>query len=589
MYLQNIKMIDNMEKIKLVIWDLDNTFWTGILSEEPISKKEETIGIVKKLVDRGIMNSISSKNDFFKAKKELEKLGVWDYFIFPHIDWKPKGVRVKNIIETSQLRAENVLFLDDDHINRNEIKYHNPDIHVRDINFIPKILEHQAFKGKDDSKHSRLKQYKLLEKRSKVKEKFDDNTQFLIDSDIQIVYEDPKKNLDRLYEISERTNQLNFTKKRLKKDEILKYLKDDSFDVSCFRVIDKYGDYGIAGYYILGKNNKNLIEFAFSCRILNLGVPSYVYKKLNHPKLNIKGDVSESIDLDVNWIRETRQDKVKQSNKYKNKVLFIGGCDLEQVYYYLSKNNFVDREFNFLNKGVHVYRENITHLLEQDKKDLFKKYGLFGKIPFLHPKLFESKLCEDYDYIIYSVITNYEQERFYFKKDNSLRIAYGHFEEPLMNIDPKKNRYNLKETYLRWFRENFISDGMLKPDDFEKEMRELLRLNKKAKWIIINGSKISKNEPIKEEQYKKLNNVLYKLHKERLFDLIDVNKFIKNKEDLTDVLRHYKRYVYFKIANEILDRINRKDVGLRKYSFLLNKYSIILYGFLKRKMGSILL
>lgn len=71
-------------------------------------------------------------------------------------------VLVKNIIEEAQLRAPNVLFLDDNHLNIEEVEYYNKDIHVKLPDFIDNILEHSAFKGKDDSSHSRLKQYKVL-------------------------------------------------------------------------------------------------------------------------------------------------------------------------------------------------------------------------------------------------------------------------------------------------------------------------------------------------------------------------------------------------------------------------------------------
>ena len=75
-----------MEKIKLVIWDLDETFWKGTISDGEVEPIPENIEIVKKLTDRGIVNSICSKNDHEVAKNELIKEGVWDYFVFPSID-----------------------------------------------------------------------------------------------------------------------------------------------------------------------------------------------------------------------------------------------------------------------------------------------------------------------------------------------------------------------------------------------------------------------------------------------------------------------------------------------------------------------
>ena len=60
-----------MNKIKLVVWDLDETFWGGTLSEEKIKPREKNIDLVKELTSRGIINSICSKNDFEKAEQQI--------------------------------------------------------------------------------------------------------------------------------------------------------------------------------------------------------------------------------------------------------------------------------------------------------------------------------------------------------------------------------------------------------------------------------------------------------------------------------------------------------------------------------------
>ena len=61
------------EKIKLVIWDLDETFWEGTISEnagKSINIPERNINIVKELTNRGIINSICSKNDYDTVREE---------------------------------------------------------------------------------------------------------------------------------------------------------------------------------------------------------------------------------------------------------------------------------------------------------------------------------------------------------------------------------------------------------------------------------------------------------------------------------------------------------------------------------------
>ena len=47
--------------VKLVVWDLDDTFWNGTLSEEAVTPVAENIALVKQLAARGIISSICSK------------------------------------------------------------------------------------------------------------------------------------------------------------------------------------------------------------------------------------------------------------------------------------------------------------------------------------------------------------------------------------------------------------------------------------------------------------------------------------------------------------------------------------------------
>jgi predicted enzyme involved in methoxymalonyl-ACP biosynthesis len=77
------------EAVRLIVWDMDESFWRGTLSEGGVTWRDDTHAIVVELARRGIMSSICSKNDFDAARAVLAEHGAWDYFIFPSIDWSP--------------------------------------------------------------------------------------------------------------------------------------------------------------------------------------------------------------------------------------------------------------------------------------------------------------------------------------------------------------------------------------------------------------------------------------------------------------------------------------------------------------------
>ena len=114
----------DIRQIKLIMLDLDETLWKGTLSEGDLEVKEPIAEFLHNTLDIGIIHSICPKNDLQQAEEKLSKLGLWDMFVFPSIDWTPKGVRVKATIEAMGLRPGNVLFVDDNVQNLEEVKYY---------------------------------------------------------------------------------------------------------------------------------------------------------------------------------------------------------------------------------------------------------------------------------------------------------------------------------------------------------------------------------------------------------------------------------------------------------------------------------
>ena len=119
----------------------------GVLTEGGIVWRDECRDIVVELARRGIMSSICSKNDFEPVRALLTEREIWDYFIFPSIDWSPKGARIKQIVEAVQLRPQSVILIDDNHLNLEEAKFFSPGIQVASDAVIPSILSDPLFVG----------------------------------------------------------------------------------------------------------------------------------------------------------------------------------------------------------------------------------------------------------------------------------------------------------------------------------------------------------------------------------------------------------------------------------------------------------
>jgi FkbH-like protein len=310
------------ESVRLVIWDLDETFWRGTLSEGGICEYvREHHDIVVELARRGIISSICSKNDHAAVETILREHGLWDYFVLPSIDWTAKGPRLKLLVEDIQLRPESILFIDDNPGNRAEAVTHVPDLQIADETIIPQILAHKLFRGKDDSGLTRLKQYQLLQRRKQdEKAAGTDNMAFLRASNVNVAIEpDIARHIDRAIELINRTNQLNFTKNRLPDDKetarqkLLDLVGGGRNQSGLVRVWDDYGDYGFCGVYVVEQYfdadrrlSEYLRHFCFSCRILGMGVENWLYQKLGKPQIETIGEVSFPLSPDgpTDWINQ---------------------------------------------------------------------------------------------------------------------------------------------------------------------------------------------------------------------------------------------------------------------------------------------
>lgn len=283
-----------MDKIKLIIWDLDDTFWQGTISEGEIKPNPKNISLVRELALHGVMSSICSKNDFEVAKKKLIELDIWDYFIFPSIDWTNKGERVGQMLDSIHLQAKNTLFVDDNKTNLAEVKFYSPEIHTALPEQMYDYIKENAYMDKPDKSLFRLRQYKIMESAEYERKRIGDDRLFLEQSNIKCeIIRDWENETDRAYKILQRTSQLNFTKRAATKESVREYLTtaDDS---GLIRVVNKYGDYGFVGFFALRKGE--LQQFAFSCRIMGMGVEQFVYATLGFPKIKVTEPVTSILN-----------------------------------------------------------------------------------------------------------------------------------------------------------------------------------------------------------------------------------------------------------------------------------------------------
>ena len=276
------------QKVKCLVWDLDNTLWDGILIEtadpDTLQLRPGVRETLEELDKRGILHSIASKNDHAPVMAVLEKLGVADYFLYPQISWEAKSGALANIAKSLNIGIDALALIDDSVFERREVGSVHPQVRVYDEK--QSLLTLPEFDVPATAESAvRREMYRAEERRSALMaaEKTD-ITDFLRRCNLGITVFNPRSEEERLrcYELVVRTNQLNMSGVKYTPDEFAAVLSREGHRNFAFSCADDFGSYGIVGFGQYRREGEKLIftEFAMSCRVAGKFVESALFAHL---------------------------------------------------------------------------------------------------------------------------------------------------------------------------------------------------------------------------------------------------------------------------------------------------------------------
>ena len=272
--------------IKCVVWDLDHTLWDGILLEtDDVRPKQNVVALIRKLDDVGILHSIASKNSFDHAWKKLESLGLDEYFLYPEIHWMPKADSLKRIAENLNIGIDTFAFVDDNPFELEQVRTALPTVTCISIHDVDQIASDRRFKGSHTAEaRSRRKLYQEAMVRESTQRSFgDDYFAFLRSCDIRLRVRPPApSDRDRVDDLVQRTNQLNFSGRKYKRDEVQPILDDASLVTLVLDCEDKFGSYGTVGFAV-ARAEPGRIEvddFMLSCRVQGKFIEQALFAEL---------------------------------------------------------------------------------------------------------------------------------------------------------------------------------------------------------------------------------------------------------------------------------------------------------------------
>ena len=266
-------------KIKCAVWDLDNTLWNGTLLEDAnVELLPGVLKVIKELDQRGILQSIASKNEHGAAMSKLKELGIADYFLYPQIHWGAKSGSIERIAKDINIGIDTLAFMDDQSFEREEVAFILPKVLCIDALEINEILERPEFQPRfitDDSSRRR-KMYMPDIARNNIEEHFEGPQDAFLSTLKMVLSIGPaqEEDLKRAEELTLRTNQLNTTGYTYSHDELNFFRLSDSHRLIIAELDDKYGTYGKIGLVLIecSEDTWMIKLLLMSCRVMTRGV-----------------------------------------------------------------------------------------------------------------------------------------------------------------------------------------------------------------------------------------------------------------------------------------------------------------------------
>jgi FkbH-like protein len=270
---ENRASVKESKKIKCVVWDLDNTLWDGVLVEdgpEKLRLKPSVAEIIKELDRRGIVNSIASKNDKEQALQVLKTFQLDEYFLYPQISWEPKSQGIKDIVRGLNIGLDSLMFVDDSSFELGQVESACPGVRLLQAQqylVLPDLEECQVPASAEAA--DRRKMYQVEARRQVVAEGFGpDYLAFLKHCNILLnVRPLDADNLDRVHELTQRTNQMNFSGSRYDRRALQRIIDTPYLDTYVLECQDRFGSYGVVGFSIVDRREPRMTDLMFSCRV----------------------------------------------------------------------------------------------------------------------------------------------------------------------------------------------------------------------------------------------------------------------------------------------------------------------------------
>jgi FkbH-like protein len=284
---------------KVLVLDCDNTLWQGVCGEDgalevtvgPAYRDLQAFILIQR--DAGMLVCLCSKNNEEDVWSVFEKnpgmVLKREHFASSRINWQPKSENLRSLSAELRLGMDSFIFLDDSSVECAEIEARCPEALTlqlpRQNTDFKRFLSHVwAFDHlkitEEDRKRSDF--YARNAEREQLSAQSMRLEDFLAGLELELEFLPlTRAELPRVAQITQRTNQFNFTSVRRTENEVEQLCLAGNAECLVIRLRDRFGDYGLVGAMIFTRRPGllDVDNVLLSCRALGRRVE---HRMLSH-------------------------------------------------------------------------------------------------------------------------------------------------------------------------------------------------------------------------------------------------------------------------------------------------------------------
>lgn len=281
---------------KCLAVDLDGTLWGGIVGEQgwdhielgpayPGNVYRELQDLIRQFHDRGVIlviNSHNNEDDAWEPFRRRREMALRpEHFTAWRINWRDKAHNLRELAEELGIGLESVVMLDDDPVDRAWVEETLPEVHVLSaqdpLEMLRTLATCRLFESLEMSPEDRLRNqsYAAATLRREAQAGAADLEAFLAQLELSLtVRRAGGDGLERLAQLTQRTNQFNLTTRRYTEAQIRDLADNGDVEVLFGSCRDRFAEEGITALVILRRTGVEWVvdTFLLSCRVLGRGI-----------------------------------------------------------------------------------------------------------------------------------------------------------------------------------------------------------------------------------------------------------------------------------------------------------------------------